>query len=296
MKISIIIPMYNVEKYLERCLISINNQTYKNLEIILINDGSTDKTLSIAQEYTKKNNKYKIFSQENKGPSEARNVGINLATGEYISFLDADDALYDNYFEIIVKNLSYDIDVLGFLYDEVNDKFKPSSYIKKINSQNINNDSLQKWKFKNNNLYSTCRYVYSKKIIGDTLFPTDCINAEDQKFNYEIFKKVEKIKFLKNKLYLYFQHESSTSLSNLKSIEKNKKELEIRKYFILDEKSENKKIASIHYMKGVIALALKGGDMKGILTKSEKFQFIFSIDTPLKYKIGLLILVLRGKI
>ncbi|MGL6105767.1 glycosyltransferase family 2 protein [Romboutsia sp.] len=90
-KISVIVPVYNVEKYLERCLNSLLNQTYKNLEIILINDGSTDSSEEIRKKYSKQDEKIKFISQENKGIAETRNVGIKNSTGEYIAFLDSDD-------------------------------------------------------------------------------------------------------------------------------------------------------------------------------------------------------------
>lgn len=90
-KISIIIPVYNVEKYIEECLISVLNQTMKEIEIICINDGSTDNSLKILNNYKNKNENIRIVNQENSGLSNARNVGLSLAKGEYIFFLDSDD-------------------------------------------------------------------------------------------------------------------------------------------------------------------------------------------------------------
>ncbi|CDB35850.1 glycosyltransferase group 2 family protein [Phascolarctobacterium sp. CAG:266] len=91
LKISVIIPVYNVEKYLKRCLDSVINQAYKNLEIILVDDGSTDNTLKILQEFALKNSRIKIFCQENQGAAVARNLGLSIATGKYVIFLDSDD-------------------------------------------------------------------------------------------------------------------------------------------------------------------------------------------------------------
>ena len=89
--ISIIIPVYNVEKYLEECIESVINQTYRNLEIILVDDGSTDKCLETCKEYEKRDNRIKVIHQENAGVSVARNVGIDFSTGQYIGFVDSDD-------------------------------------------------------------------------------------------------------------------------------------------------------------------------------------------------------------
>ena len=97
--LSVIIPVYNVEPYLEQCLDSVINQTYKNLEIICINDGSTDNSLKILEKYQKKDNRIKLINQKNKGLSEARNAGLDVAKGEYIAFVDSDDYLELNAYE-----------------------------------------------------------------------------------------------------------------------------------------------------------------------------------------------------
>ncbi len=99
--LSVIIPVYNVESYLERCLDSIINQTYKNLEIILVNDGSTDKSESICNYYAKKDNRIIVINQENGGSSIARNTGLKNCNGEFIGFVDSDDWLKLNMFYIL---------------------------------------------------------------------------------------------------------------------------------------------------------------------------------------------------
>lgn len=90
-KFSVILPIFNTEKYLKACLDSIINQTYKNLEIICVDDGSTDGSLKILEEYSSKDSRIKIINQQNQGVSAARNVGIDNATGDYVSFVDPDD-------------------------------------------------------------------------------------------------------------------------------------------------------------------------------------------------------------
>lgn len=98
-KVSIIIPVYNVAEYLKECLDSVINQTYKNLEILLINDGSTDNSLEICKEYSNRDSRVKVFDIKNGGVSNARNIGIVNATGEYLSFIDGDDFVSENYIE-----------------------------------------------------------------------------------------------------------------------------------------------------------------------------------------------------
>ena len=98
-KVSIIIPVYNVESYLRRCLDSVVNQTLKDIEIILVNDGSTDGSLAICEEYAKNDDRIKIITRKNGGLSAARNTGLDNATSEYIGFIDSDDWVDTNFFE-----------------------------------------------------------------------------------------------------------------------------------------------------------------------------------------------------
>ena len=112
-KISIIIPVYNVEQYLMQCLDSVVNQTYKNLEIILVNDGSTDNSGKICDEYNLKDSRIKVVHKENGGISSARNEGLKLSTGSYVAFVDADDYLEKQYIEKLVET-DADIAVCSF--------------------------------------------------------------------------------------------------------------------------------------------------------------------------------------
>ncbi|HFI0458074.1 TPA: glycosyltransferase family 2 protein [Streptococcus suis] len=110
--ISVIIPIYNVEKYLERCLDSVVNQTFTNLEIILVNDGTPDGSVAIAEAYQEKDKRIKLIHQENAGLSEARNTGIVAATGDYIAFLDSDDWLELDAYEYLLQLLvAHDADI-----------------------------------------------------------------------------------------------------------------------------------------------------------------------------------------
>ena len=118
-KVSIIIPTYNSEKYLKRCINSICNQTYKNIEIIIIDDGSTDNTFNICEEYSKKDDRVKFIHKKNEGVSVARNIGIENANGKYIMFVDSDDWIENNTVEIlynISKKEKADIVQCNFYY------------------------------------------------------------------------------------------------------------------------------------------------------------------------------------
>ncbi len=110
--ISIIVPVFNSEKYISRCINSILEQTYGNFELIIINDGSKDKSLKICEEYQKKDRRIKVFNQENKGQAFARNVGLDNAKGEYISFIDSDDYVHSRFLEYLYNALiSSDSDI-----------------------------------------------------------------------------------------------------------------------------------------------------------------------------------------
>lgn len=117
--VSIIIPVYNAEEYLERCIKSAIRQTYNNIEIIAINDGSTDKSLDILTEYERKDNRIKIINIENSGISAVRNIGIKVATGDYICFLDSDDYIDNNLLENLHKNIDSDYDLIKYKTIEV---------------------------------------------------------------------------------------------------------------------------------------------------------------------------------
>lgn len=142
-KITVIVPIYNAEKTIEKCIKSLINQSYKNLEIILINDGSCDESLKICNKYARIDNRIKIINQENKGVSFSRNKGIEISAGEYISFVDSDDTLDNNYFSNLIKssiNNDADIVISNIRCIDDNNEFYPYG---KINfEQNINKESL----------------------------------------------------------------------------------------------------------------------------------------------------------
>lgn len=115
--ISIIVPIYNVEKYLDKCLGSIVNQTYKNIEIILVNNGSTDNSLNIAEKWKYRDNRIKVFSIDNKGVSYARNYGIKVSNGNYIAFIDSDDWIDRDMYETLIEGIiRYNADIAQCSY------------------------------------------------------------------------------------------------------------------------------------------------------------------------------------
>ena len=114
--ISVIIPVYNVENYLEECLNSVQHQTYTNIEVILVNDGSTDNSKMICERYCQEDSRFHLISQTNQGQSVARNVGVEVSTGEFIAFVDSDDVIKANYLEELMKYMSDDIDIVESIF------------------------------------------------------------------------------------------------------------------------------------------------------------------------------------
>lgn len=125
-KVSVIIPVYNAEKYLRKCLDSVLAQSFADFEVLLINDGSTDGSGKICDDYAQKDARVKVFHKENGGVSSARNLGLDNATGDWIVFVDSDDYVEKNYFEVINNNLSQEIDVLVFSYWKIVDELRNS--------------------------------------------------------------------------------------------------------------------------------------------------------------------------
>ena len=126
--VTIVVPMYNVEKYIEKCINSLLNQTYQNIEIIIINDGTKDNSLAIAERKAKEDRRIKIISQPNQGLSAARNTGIDNASGDYICFVDSDDFIHTDYVKLLLECIlenDVDISVCNFFYiDEQGNTWK----------------------------------------------------------------------------------------------------------------------------------------------------------------------------
>ena len=110
--ISVIIPVYNVENYLEECLKSVQNQTYTNIEVLLVDDGSTDNSKQICERYCQEDSRFYLISQTNQGQSVARNTGVVASTGEFIAFIDSDDIILPNYLETLMQYMAADVDIV----------------------------------------------------------------------------------------------------------------------------------------------------------------------------------------
>lgn len=213
-KVSIIIPVYNAERYLSGCLDSIINQTYENLEIIVINDGSTDNSLDICNRYKKIDNRITVIDQKNNGVSKARNKGVLKATGKYVSFVDSDDSVDKNFILEMVNCIEKNKCELSVCNYKKNKKDNNETSEIKLYSK----DGAFFELINNNNFAG---YIWNKLYLRDLLNeisnePFDCkIHVcEDFLLNCKYISKCNKICYTDKKLYIYNVNNLSVTGNN----------------------------------------------------------------------------------
>lgn len=207
--ISIIIPVYNMEKYLNNCLDSVINQSYSNLEILLIDDGSTDRSSKICKEYSKKDNRIKYYKKKNGGLSSARNYGINKCTGKYIGFIDSDDIIHKDMFKILYNNIiksNADMSIC-----EVTRFNKEPNYYITDNYQIYNNIDVLKIILEDRKIFNfAVNKLYKKELIKDIKFPLNKVQ-EDVGTIYKFIINTKKIVYTESRLYGYYTRNDSLS-------------------------------------------------------------------------------------
>lgn len=212
MKISVIVPVFNSENFLSACIDSIIQQTYKNLEIILIDDGSIDKSPQICDEYAKKDSRIVVIHQENAGVSSARNKGLDIATGDLITFVDSDDTIDKDMYEFLIDLMfSNEADVSHCGYKRVcNGSVKPINDTKAILVQNKMEalSCLVSGRIFTGALWNK---LIKKNVIEKIRFIENIKINEDILFCFETFMGSSKIVFADYPKYNYLEHESSTS-------------------------------------------------------------------------------------
>lgn len=262
--VSVIVPVYNAEQFLARCLNSVLNQSYEKLEVILINDGSTDNSQKICEEFAEKDVRVKLINQENSGPSVARNKGIDLANGKYISFVDADDYLEKNMIEKMINYIEQDVELVISGYNRIFKKDDVNE-IQEINYYHIINmtfdDFLQRFDVLFKDYY--INYLWNKLYLNE-IIKTNNINfnksinwGEDLIFNIEYLNYCNEISIISNSLYNYidFNEDSITNNYNI-NIYYNRKEMyqEVRSFLLKNNAYKaNKEIVENKYFESVIA-------------------------------------------
>lgn len=208
--VSVIIPIYNVEKYLKRCIDSILNQSYKNLEIILVDDGSPDKCGQICDFYKNQDSRIIVIHQKNKGLSGARNAGIDIAKGRFITFVDSDDWLSEDFIENGINEIHLndaDVFVTSFMqvYDDgkqiKNSKFNDKMIFTKL-------DALSSYQFNDYLTTCICGKLWKTSLWNEIRHPEGRL-FEDQFTIYKILERADKIVFDPLPRYFYYKREGS---------------------------------------------------------------------------------------
>lgn len=216
--ISVIVPIYNVEKYLRKSIDSLINQSYKNIEIILIDDGSTDNCCTICDEYAIKDSRIKVIHKENGGLSDARNKGIDIAKGKYITFIDSDDYVELNYIDILYNTIikyKADISIVGHRVWYEKNNFERAWYKEYVNKPK---EILEKILYDDGIDLSAWAKLYKTELFKQIRFPKGRI-FEDSATTYKLVDKSEKIAVNSIPLYNYiirFNSISNASFSEKK--------------------------------------------------------------------------------
>lgn len=216
MKISIIIPAKNVEKYISQCLDSIINQSIDDIEIIVINDNSTDNTRQIVKKYVEMYDNIQLIDTNGVGPGAARNIGMSVSSGEYISFIDGDDyvarSMYVRLYEELLKN---DLDIVIYDLERTYANYNPNKDIDdelKINEIAILSSEETMRKYLNGDIESYAwNKIYRRKLLSQShiQFSENCSMGEDILFNAIAFQNSKKIGLVNNKFYKYRKREGS---------------------------------------------------------------------------------------
>jgi len=215
--VSIVVPVYHVEKYLEDCVHSILVQTYQNIEVILVDDGSKDKSGEICDNLAKLDSRILVHHQENGGLSSARNKGISLASGEFITFIDSDDDITEDYVEYLLSMIERDkTDMAIASYSVVHidgDKKKVTDLSEGFTSCVLTTEEcLDRMLCEDGFTVSACAKLYKKELFLDVLFPEGKL-CEDNGTIYKLIMKCDKISYGAKSIYNYYTRENSIMTS-----------------------------------------------------------------------------------
>lgn len=275
-KVTIVVPVYNVEKYIVKCIDSVIKQTYKNLEILIINDGTKDNSIKIIENLFK-DNRIKIINKINGGLSSARNRGILEATGEYIFFLDGDDWLEENTIELLIKNID-NTQIIGanyYLYDE------ETKNKKKLNLKlkyNIKEKGI--YLFQNEMEVIVCNKLYKVSFLKENnLFFKEKIIHEDEEFTFKCYMLADKIKYIKDYTYNYRRNREHSITTDIALGEKNNSSIQSLEIIINEinnfQKDKKEYFIKIRSLLRKYILKIRIAERKRILLNKEivlKFQ------------------------
>ena len=208
--VSVIVPVYKVENVLHYCIDSILNQTYKDFELILVDDGSPDRCPKICDDYAEKDSRIKVVHKKNGGLSDARNAGMAVATGKYISFIDSDDYVSDDFFECLLDVMNKEnsdiaeCSVVKFYEDNRFDEISDDLSVKTYDTQ----DAMSALIAENPFHQHVWNKLYKTELVKDIPYAVGKLN-EDEFWTYQVFGRANKVSKLNKTMYYYFQRNSS---------------------------------------------------------------------------------------
>ncbi len=266
-KLSIIVPVYNAEKYLNDCIESIIGQTYSDFEVILVDDGSKDNSNEICLNAVKNNEKIHLIVQENKGVSSARNSGLNAAQGEYVSFIDADDIIHPQYYEKLIT--------------AINDKcvdLVATSYTRSQTQLGINNKPEKTQLFDQTELLedlfsrpgklvaSSCNKVFKRELIGNIRFIDGLHFWEDLNFLMRLYSEKETIKacYLPENLYYYRENTDSVTMNKKNFIIQNELYQEFFYKYLRNNKPEYVSNSLYFYLDSLLVMLRKNRQVNNL--------------------------------
>ena len=285
-EISVIIPVYNVEDYLRECLDSICNQTFDDIEIICVNDGSTDSSPEILNKYARKDSRVKIISQNNQGLAASRNNGYALAQGKYIYFIDSDDYLKKDALEKLYNNaISNDSDMVLFKFQKVDDfknvhkrgvAFRIDNILGDVDYDNLTFTYRDVKKQVMNSAFSACLKLYKKEFIDtlDFTFPVG-LNFEDVPVHVMVMIEAERISFVPESLYNYRSNPNSILNSTANGFDIFKVIDMVEDYLVKNNRYDEFEDEFIFFKIAQILLYLKSEKSEEYFTKTkEEFEKI----------------------
>ena len=300
--ISVVVPVYKVEKYLDKCVQSILAQTYKDFELILVDDGSPDDCPRLCNEYAEKDNRVRVIHKKNGGLSDARNAGVSVAKGEYITFIDSDDYIAIDYLSTLLSlkdKYSSDISVVGMcLFKEGNNPIIRKDYKEFCYSNEV---ALEKMFYQDTLDTSSCGMLLPLEIVKENPFPVGKYH-EDEFTTYKYYAVAKKIAVTTANKYFYMQRKGSIMHSNEKAYldeldaSDNLVNFCREEYPHLVPAAESKKFSN--YCQVLLANKyIKKEDCNLqhkilIYIEEKKFQIIRDKNTRIKNKIAALIMIL----
>ena len=277
--ISIIIPVYKVEKYLEKCIESVLKQTYTNLQVILVDDGSPDNCGKICDEYAKKDSRIEVIHKVNGGLSDARNVGIAKAKGKYIGFVDSDDYIKEDMYEILINLIKeYDADVsICNLYDVIEGK----EYIrnKENGIKEYNRIDILKEVLLDKNIQSYAwNKLYKKELFNEIKYPIGK-KYEDIGTTFYIFEKCNKVVVTSEPEYYYLKRADSLVNNVTESTVLDYTEIIIQRYLYTQKNIEELRKYNNYYLAKTLITAHNDIELLGSISEKmqEKYKELYNL-------------------